>query len=86
MIDSGSLAPVELSASKAELERRRDGYFASLGTLTEIENSLKSLLAPNRGVSLWSEQVIPLDLTSPAPPPMSDVRQAVTQALQQRPD
>ena len=86
MINSGSLAPVELSASKAELERRRDAYFASLGTLTEIENNLKSLLTPNRGASLWSEQVIPLDLQSPAPAPVADVKDAVTQALAQRPE
>ena len=86
MIDSGSLAPVELSASKAELERRRDAYFASLGTLTEIENNLKSLLAPNRGAALWTEQVIPLDLKSPAPPPLVEVKDAVSQALAQRPE
>lgn len=84
MINSGSLAPVELSASKAELERRRDAYFASLGTLTEIENNLKSLLAPNRTATLWMEQIIPLDLQSAAPPPVSDVKDAVTQALAQR--
>ena len=86
MIDSGSLAPVELSASKAELERRRDGYFASLGTLTEIENNLKGLLTPNRAAGLWGEQVIPLDLKSPAPALALDVREAVTQAIAQRPE
>lgn len=86
MIDAGSLAPVELSASKAELERRRDAYFASLGTVTEIENNLKSLLAPNRSAGLWSEQVIPLDLQSPSPPPAAGVKDAVTQALSQRPE
>ena len=86
MIDSGSLAPVELSASRAELERRRDAYFASLGTVTEIENNLKSLLTPNRSATLWSEQVIPLDLKSPAPPPTADVKDAVTQAIAQRPE
>ena len=86
MINSGSLAPVELSASKAELERRRDAYFASLGTLTEIENNLKSLVAPNRDAALWSEQVIPLDLKSPAPPPVAEVKEAVLLALTQRPE
>ena len=84
MIDSGSLAPVELSASKAELERRRDAYFASLGVVTEIENNLKSLLTPNRGAGLWSEQIIPLDLKSPAPLPGTDVKAAVELALAQR--
>ncbi len=86
MINSGSLAPVELSASKAELERRRDSYFASLGTVTEIENNLKGLLTPNHAAPLWNEQVIPLDLKSPAPPPMADVKDAVAQAVGQRPE
>jgi len=86
MINSGSLAPVELSAAKAELERRRDAYFASLGSLTEVENNLKSLLTPNRNASLWSDQVIPLDLKSPVSESIVDVKDAVTQALVKRPE
>ena len=86
MIASGSLAPVELSASKAELERRRDDYFASLGTLTEVENNLKSLLTPNHLVSLWGDQVIPLDLTGRPPAVIADVKDAVAEALKQRPE
>jgi HAE1 family hydrophobic/amphiphilic exporter-1 len=86
MIASGSLAPVELSASKAELERRRDAYFASLGTVTEVENTLKSLLAPNRASLLWNDQIIPLDLTSRPPSVIVDVRSAVSDAIQDRPE
>lgn len=87
MIASGSLAPVELSASKAELERRRDTYFAALGTVTEIENNLKSLLAPDRKSSIWPNQFIPLDRKSPAAasaPP--DLAKAVDDAIAQRPE
>ena len=86
MINSGSLAPVELSAAKAELERRRDAYFASLGSLTEIENNLKSLLTPDRKANLWGDELIPLDLKSPAPASIVDVKEAISQALTNRPE
>jgi HAE1 family hydrophobic/amphiphilic exporter-1 len=39
MIDNGTLAPVELSAAEAELERRVDTYYSSLTLLTEVENA-----------------------------------------------
>ncbi|MEK7405671.1 MAG: efflux RND transporter permease subunit [Acidobacteriota bacterium] len=86
MIESGVLAPVELSASEAELERRRDTYYASLGTLTEAENALKSLVAAGRDEALWSEEIIPTESRTPEPAGMDDLRQAVAAALKQRPE
>jgi hydrophobic/amphiphilic exporter-1 (mainly G- bacteria), HAE1 family len=85
MIDSGTLAPVELSASRAELERRLDIYYASVGTLTEIENNLKMLLAPDRHDSIWGDQIAPTDLNMQHDS-VEDVQEAVTEALKHRPE
>lgn len=85
MIQSGTLAPVELSASKAELERRMDVYLASVGTLTEIENNLKLLIAPDRREAIWGDQIVPSDLALDRTP-SDDLRDAVAQALQKRPE
>ena len=87
MIDSGALAPVELSASQAELERRRDTYLASVGTLTEAENNLKTLLLPHRQDEMWGEAILPVDTRiSEEPRNPDDLREAVAAALKQRPE
>ena len=59
MIESGTLAPIELSASRAELERRLDIYYSSVGVVTEVENNLKMLVAPDRRDPIWGDQLVP---------------------------
>ncbi|MEW5977810.1 MAG: TolC family protein [Acidobacteriota bacterium] len=86
MIDAGTLAPVELAAAEAELERRRDTWFASVGLLTEAENRLKALLAPNRQDELWQQEVIPVTEKTYEGPETEDLPQAVGLALDQRPE
>jgi len=86
MIAAGTLAPVELSASEAELQRRLDMYYSSLDTITEVENILKALLTPNREASLWSEQIIPVEDKTLSPPEVVDLRETVTSALKARPE
>jgi HAE1 family hydrophobic/amphiphilic exporter-1 len=86
MIDSGTLAPIELSASQAELERRKDSYFASIGTVTEVENSLKTLLLPDRQSETWGDQLIPTDTRTKEPLETDDLKQVVFDSLKRRPE
>jgi len=86
MIDAGSLAPVELSASEAELERRLDTWYASLGVITEVENALKTLLAGDRSDTLWSDAIVPTDISTLAPPEIDDLRAATARAVHSRPE
>ena len=86
MIDSGTLAPIELSASEAELERRKDTYFSSVGTLTAAENNLKMLLLPDRKHEMWGDEILPTDTSSLDVPETDDLREAVEGALQRRPE
>jgi HAE1 family hydrophobic/amphiphilic exporter-1 len=85
-INAGTLAPVEVYASRAELERRRDSQIASATTLTQAENTLKTLLLPDRHDPLWSAQFIPVneDLLTPTAP--INVNDAVVDALKRRPE
>ena len=48
LVKAGTLAPVELAAAEAELQRRMDTWYTNLGALTEVENNLKTLIAPER--------------------------------------
>jgi len=86
MIDSGTLAPVELAASEAELARRLDTWHASLGVLTEVENSLKALATGGNHETLWSEEIIPLDQQPPESLAIPELRDGVAAALKQRPE
>jgi outer membrane protein TolC len=86
LIDSGTLAPVELAASEAELERRLDNLYTSTATLTAVENNLKLLLTPDRSVPLWSEEILPIESTNPTVPETEDLHDAVAQALKHRPE
>jgi hydrophobic/amphiphilic exporter-1 (mainly G- bacteria), HAE1 family len=86
MVASGTLAQVEISAAEAELERRLDSYYSGLSQVTEAENALKSLLTPDRADPLWNDEIVPVDVQTLSPPEAGDLREAVAQALKQRPE
>jgi outer membrane protein TolC len=86
MIEAGMLAPVELAASKAELERRNDMWYSSVGRLTEVENTLKALLSISRSDEIWKEEIIPLDDHVVEASPEIELSEAVAQALKGRPE
>jgi len=84
MIDSGTLAPVELAAAEAELERRIDSYHASVGVVTEVENALKTLIASGKDDEIWNEAIIPTERRDPAPPGAEELQRAVAVAMEKR--
>ncbi len=85
-IEAGTLAPVEIFASRAELERRRDSQISSVATLTEAENTLKTLLLPDRRDPLWNQQLIPANEDLLAPTAPTNVDEAVGDAMKNRPE
>jgi HAE1 family hydrophobic/amphiphilic exporter-1 len=85
LVNAGTLAPVEIAAAEAEYQRRLDTFYASLGALTEVENNLKSLIAPERSASIWRDQLIPVG-TNTSEPQFEDLRDAVDLALKRRPE
>ena len=86
MIDSGTLAPVELAAAEAELERRLDTWYSAIGVVTQTENQLKQLLAGGRDDGLWHDELLPSEQRTLEPPAVSGVREAVDTALRNRPE
>jgi HAE1 family hydrophobic/amphiphilic exporter-1 len=86
MVDSGTLAPVEIAASVSELESRKDSFYGSIGTLTEAENVLKTLLLPDRHDDTWNDQIVPIDSRTVDIEEPEDLRQAVADALKRRPE
>ncbi|SPE35296.1 putative Outer membrane protein [Candidatus Sulfopaludibacter sp. SbA6] len=86
MIAAGSLPAVELSAAQAELAGRMDDLYRATGAITEVENSLKSLLARDRHDDLWQDEIVPADTGAVAPPVVIEMREALAEALRRRPE
>lgn len=84
-IESGTLAPVELAASEAELQRRIDSFVSSVNTVTQAENALKSLMAGSREEPIWSIQLTPVDM-KPLDVPFRDLSRMVSLSLDRRPE
>ena len=83
MIGSGTLAPVELAASEAELERRLDDWYAAVGSVTTSENALKTLIAGGRGDTVWSDIIVPsqnVQLSTAS----EDLKEAIDTAITRR--
>jgi HAE1 family hydrophobic/amphiphilic exporter-1 len=85
LVRTGTLAPVEIAAAEAELERRIDTWYASLGIVTEAENNLKSLIAPERTASIWGDEILPID-SDLLQVSVQDLHEAVDLALKKRPE
>ncbi len=86
MIAAGTLAPVELAGAEAELERRRDTYFASLNAVTDAENNLKTLIASGKEDTIWGDVIVPAEEQAKDAPTVDDLQKVVDVALQKRPE
>jgi HAE1 family hydrophobic/amphiphilic exporter-1 len=86
-IDAGVLPPVELAASEAELERRLDTLYAVIARVTEAENELKVLIAPDRSADIWNDELIPVERQSVhGPAEIVELSQRVEEAISKRPE
>lgn len=85
-IASGTVAPVELAAAEAELERREDDFFSAINLLNQAENNLKTLLASGRDDAIWKDVIIPTtsERAQPLPDLPNDLAELVKNALGQR--
>ena len=86
MVTAGTVAPVELAASEAELERRLDSFYSSLEVVTQVENELKTLLSKDRSSDLWHDEIIPTDRDRLPDPKIDEVHAAMVAALERRPE
>lgn len=86
LIDSGTVAPVELFAAQSELERRKDTFFATISLLTQAENNLKTLLSGSRTDELWKDEIIPTTTDRAEKPAETSafVQDLVVQAVSRR--
>ena len=61
MVDAGTLAPIELRSTEAQLETAKGNVIVALQGITTAENSLKILLLKDPNDKLWYSEVTPPD-------------------------
>jgi len=85
LVEKGVLAPIEIVAASTQVTTFEQSVYTAQESVTRAENSLKTLLLPDRNSALWSRPltpVTPINLEAPRVP----LEQAVTSAIRNRPE
>jgi len=61
MVEAGTLAPIELRSTEAQLETAKGNVIVALQGITTAENALKILLIKDPSDKMWNSQVDPTD-------------------------
>src|SRR5205823_580728 len=83
--DQGVLAPVDVVAAQTQVATFQQNLLLAQQGLSQAENTLKTMMLPNRDDLMWTAALIPdtpFDPNSPVP----DFEGAVKQALAGRPE
>jgi HAE1 family hydrophobic/amphiphilic exporter-1 len=85
MVEAGTLAPIELRSTEAQLETAKGNVIVALQGITTAENALKILLLKDAGDKLWSAAISPTD--EPVSNQLTfDLDEATRLALKNRPE
>lgn len=85
LVEKGVLAPIEIVAASTQVTTFEQNVYSAQEAVTRAENTLKTLILPDRKANLWSRPitpVTPINLEAPRVP----LEQALTAALQNRPE
>jgi outer membrane protein len=86
-VEIGTLAPIELVKSEAEIANRKEELIVAQYTLEQLENTMKKVISAQRDPGQISSKIEPLDRTlSPNDFKDFDVAQAVSYAIEARPE
>ncbi len=84
-VEIGVMAPIEITASQAEIARREQEMIQSEVQIITAQNALKRLLASDSGASIWNVVLIPTDV-----PKVEDVlislEESIRTAIERRPE
>jgi HAE1 family hydrophobic/amphiphilic exporter-1 len=85
MMEQGVMAPIDLVEAETQLAQFEQNVYAAQASLTAAENSLKSMILPDRTSPLWANALIPI--TEPKAPPAEELLDdLVNEAIASRPE
>jgi HAE1 family hydrophobic/amphiphilic exporter-1 len=84
-VEAGTLAPIELRSTEADLELRKVQVISAMQNITTTENVLKGLIIGDPNDTRWSARVVPADPAnfSPVEP---DLESSLRAAIVNRPE
>ncbi|MFM9903238.1 MAG: TolC family protein [Pyrinomonadaceae bacterium] len=85
LVDKGVLAPIEIVAANSQISTFEQAIFLAQESVTRAENTLKTLLLPDRTAAEWSRPVTPVTPIGLTVPRIG-LEVAVTEALKNRPE
>jgi len=85
MVEAGTLAPIELRSTEAQLETAKGNVIVALQGVTTAENALKILLLKDASDKMWSAAIAPTDEPRSSQPTF-DLDEATRLALKNRPE
>jgi outer membrane protein len=85
MVEAGTLAPIELRSTEAQLETAKGNVIVALQGITTAENALKILLLKDSNDKLWNSAISPTDQPQTTKPAF-ELDEATRLALKNRPE
>ncbi len=82
--EQGLLAPIDVVAAQRQLATFEENAYSAQEALTAAENTLKTLILPDRTDPTWSSALIPITPVNVSPP-ITPLQDAVRQGLANRP-
>nr|AIA13739.1 Outer membrane efflux protein [uncultured bacterium] len=85
LVKQGVLAPIEITAAEVQVTTFEQNVYIAQEAITRAENTLKTLLLPNRTAELWGRPltpVTPVDLEVP----QITLQDSIADALKNRPE
>ncbi|MCS6804391.1 MAG: TolC family protein [Blastocatellia bacterium] len=84
-VEAGTLAPIELAQSQAQVEQSQQSLTAAIGAVTVRENILKGLILGNPTAAEWRANIAPTESIDHLPAPV-DFESALKLAQANRPE
>lgn len=85
LVEKGVLAPIDVVAATAQITMFEQNVYTAQETVTRAENTLKTLMLPNRTSETWARALTPVSPISLEPPRIG-LEVAVSEALKNRPE
>ena len=84
-VAQGVLAPIDIVAANTQVTTFEQNVYTAQEAVTRAENSLKTLLLPDRNAPLWGRALVPVTPIEVTPPRVA-LGEAVSSALKNRPE
>ena len=85
LVDKGVLAPIEIVAANAQISTFEQAIFLAQESVTRAENTLKTLVLPDRKAAEWSRPLMPVTPIGLSVPRIG-LEVAVAEAMKNRPE